>query len=68
MRLALYEYAGGFNAKNSTSEGKYYYGFYAIIRMGLSLFIATKGRDVSSVAKNISYILRALVVNLLLLP
>jgi hypothetical protein len=61
MRLPLYEYAGAFNAKNSTSEGKYYYGFYAIIRMGLSLFIAAKGRAVSSVAKKYLCLLRIFV-------
>jgi hypothetical protein len=35
-----WEYAGGFKAKNSTSGDKYYYGFYFIIRMGLSLLVA----------------------------
>jgi hypothetical protein len=35
-----WEYAGGFKAKNSTSEGNYYYGFYSIIRMALSLLVA----------------------------
>jgi hypothetical protein len=61
VALPLDEYAGGFNAKNSTSEGKYYYGFYSIIRMGLSLFIAAKGRAAFSGANNIFYLLRAFV-------
>jgi hypothetical protein len=39
-----WKYAGGLKAKNSTSEGNYYYGFYSIIRMVLSLLVAAKGR------------------------